>query len=108
MAGRERSSAVIVGAVRTPLGKRNGVLAHHHPVDLAAAALDAVVDRAGIDPADVDDVIMGCVMQVGEQGVNIGRNAVLAAGWPEEIFPARRSTASAGRASRRSTAPRRG
>jgi acetyl-CoA acetyltransferase family protein len=85
MAGRERSSAVIVGAVRTPLGKRNGVLAHHHPVDLAAAALDAVVDRVGIDPADVDDVIMGCVMQVGEQGINIGRNAVLAAGWPEEI-----------------------
>jgi len=85
MVGSERSSAVIVGAVRTPLGKRNGVLAHWHPVDLAAAALDAVVERSGVEPAAVDDVIMGCVMQVGEQGINIGRNAVLAAGWPETI-----------------------
>ncbi|MDX2380303.1 MAG: steroid 3-ketoacyl-CoA thiolase, partial [Acidimicrobiia bacterium] len=85
MAGKERSSAVIVGAVRTPLGKRNGVLAHWHPVDLAAAALEAVVDRSGLDPSLVDDVVMGCVMQVGEQGFNVGRNAVLAAGWPESI-----------------------
>jgi acetyl-CoA acetyltransferase family protein len=85
MAGRERSSAVIVGAVRTPLGKRNGVLAHWHPVDLAAAALEAVVERTGLDPTLVDDVVMGCVMQVGEQGFNVGRNAVLAAGWPETI-----------------------
>jgi acetyl-CoA acyltransferase len=85
MVGSERSSAVIVGAVRTPLGKRNGVLAHWHPVDLAAAALDAVVERSGVEPVAVDDVIMGCVMQVGEQGINIGRNAVLAAGWPESI-----------------------
>jgi acetyl-CoA acyltransferase len=85
MTGKERSNAVIVGAVRTPLGKRNGVLAHWHPVDLAAAALDAVVDQTGLDPSLVDDVVMGCVMQVGEQGFNVGRNAVLAAGWPESI-----------------------
>jgi acetyl-CoA acetyltransferase family protein len=85
MAGSGRRSAVIVGAARTPLGKRNGMLAHWHPVDLAAAALTAVVDRTGVDPTVIDDVIMGCVMQVGEQGINIGRNAVLAAGWPDTI-----------------------
>jgi len=85
MSASGRGSAVIVGAVRTPLGKRNGVLAHWHPVDLAAQAMCAVVDRAGIDPELVDDVLMGCVMQVGEQGINIGRNAVLAAGWPDTV-----------------------
>jgi acetyl-CoA acyltransferase len=85
MAGSGRRSAVIVGAARTPLGKRNGLLAHWHPVDLAATALTAVVDRTGVDPTVIDDVIMGCVMQVGEQGINIGRNAVLAAGWPDTI-----------------------
>jgi acetyl-CoA acyltransferase len=85
MSASGRGSAVIVGAVRTPLGKRNGVLAHWHPVDLAAQTLVAVVERAGIEPALVDDVLMGCVMQVGEQGINIGRNAVLAAGWPESV-----------------------
>jgi len=85
MSASGRGSAVIVGAVRTPLGKRNGVLAHWHPVDLAAQAMCAVVERAGIDPELVDDVLMGCVMQVGEQSLNIGRNAVLAAGWPEEV-----------------------
>ena len=56
-----------------------------HPVDLAAETLKALTDRTGIDPAVVDDVVMGCVMQVGEQGVNIARNAVLAAGWPETV-----------------------
>jgi len=76
---------VIVEAVRTPLGKRNGRLKGWHPVDLAAHALSELVDRTGIDPALVDDVVMGCVMQVGEQGVNIARNAVLAAGWPEDV-----------------------
>ena len=80
------STAVIVEAVRTPLGKRNGKLKEWHPVDLAAETLNAVVERAGIDPGVVDDVVMGCVMQVGEQGINIGRNAVLAAGWPEDIL----------------------
>ena len=76
-------SAVIVDAVRTPLGRRNGKLKDVHPVDLAAHALRALVERNDIDPALVEDVIMGCVMQVGEQGVNVGRNAALAAGFPE-------------------------
>ena len=82
---RSMTTAVIVEAVRTPLGKRNGKLKDWHPVDLAAETLKALVDRSGIDPAIVDDVVMGCVMQVGEQGVNIARNAVLAAGWPEHV-----------------------
>jgi acetyl-CoA acetyltransferase family protein len=79
------TTAVIVDAIRTPLGKRNGKLKDWHPVDLAAETLGALVTRTGIDPAVVDDVVMGCVMQVGEQGVNIARNAVLAAGWPEHV-----------------------
>ena len=77
--------AVIVDAVRTPGGKRNGKLQDWHAVDLAAHVLKAIEQRTGIDPAIVDDVIMGCVMQVGEQSLNIGRNAVLAAGWPEAV-----------------------
>ena len=79
------TTAVIVDAIRTPLGKRNGRLRDWHPVDLAAETLRAVVDRTGIDPAIIDDVVMGCVMQVGEQSVNIARNAVLAAGFPESV-----------------------
>ncbi len=79
------STAVIVEAIRTPLGKRNGKLKDWHPVDLAAETLKAVQQRSGIDPGTVDDVVMGCVMQVGEQGINVGRNAVLAAGWPEDV-----------------------
>ena len=79
------STAVIVDAVRTPLGKRNGRLREWHPVDLASVALDALRDRTDLDPAIVDDVIMGCVMQVGEQAINIARNAVLAAGWPDTV-----------------------
>ena len=79
------STAVIVEAVRTPLGRRNGRLREWHPVDLAGETLKALTDRSGVDPAEIDDVIMGCVMQVGEQGINIARNAVLAAGWPEDI-----------------------
>jgi len=77
--------AVIVGAVRTPVGRRNGGLAPVHPVDLSAAVLRALTDRAGIDPKDVEDVLWGCVSQVGEQSWNIGRHAVLAAGWPESV-----------------------
>ena len=77
--------AVIVDAVRTPGGKRNGKLQDWHAVDLAAHVLKALEERTGIDPSVVDDVIMGCVMQVGEQSLNIGRNAVLAAGWPESV-----------------------
>ncbi|HEY3485651.1 MAG TPA: acetyl-CoA C-acyltransferase [Ilumatobacteraceae bacterium] len=79
------ATAVIVDAIRTPLGKRNGKLKDWHPVDLAAETLKALVDRTGIDPGQIDDVVMGCVMQVGEQAVNIARSAVLAAGWPEEV-----------------------
>jgi acetyl-CoA acyltransferase len=78
-------SAVIVDAVRTAGGKRNGKLKDWHPVDLAAEVLKAIIDRNQFDPALVDDVIMGCVTQVGEQGYNIGRNAVLAAGWPDSV-----------------------
>ena len=77
--------AVIVDAVRTPGGKRNGKLQDWHAVDLAAHVLKALEERTGIDPSVIDDVIMGCVMQVGEQSLNIGRNAVLAAGWPESV-----------------------
>jgi acetyl-CoA acyltransferase len=77
--------AVIVDAVRTPGGRRNGMLKGWHPTDLAAHVLRALEERTGIDPAIIDDVIMGCVMQVGEQSLNIGRNAVLAAGWPETV-----------------------
>lgn len=78
-------TAVIVDAVRTPTGRRNGLLAEWHPADLAAHTLAALVERNDLDPALVDDVIMGCVMQTGEQGLNIGRNALLAAGFPEEV-----------------------
>jgi len=79
------TTAVIVEAIRTPLGKRNGKLKDWHPVDLAAETLRALVERTGIDPGTVDDVVMGCVMQVGEQGINIARNAVLGAGFPESV-----------------------
>ncbi|MBT8213674.1 MAG: thiolase family protein [Acidimicrobiia bacterium] len=78
-------TAVIVDAVRTPTGRRNGKLKDVHPVDLAAEVLKAIVERNGVDPATVDDVIMGCVTQTGEQGVNVGRNALLAAGFPESV-----------------------
>jgi acetyl-CoA acyltransferase len=77
--------AVIVEAVRTPIGKRNGALASWHPADLSALVLKALAERSGIDPALVDDVIWGCVGQVGEQSTNIARNAVLTAGWPESV-----------------------
>ncbi len=78
-------TAVIVDAVRTAGGKRNGKLSGWHPADLAAETLTALVERNKIDPAQVDDVVMGCVMQVGAQAVNVGRNAVLAAGFPESV-----------------------
>jgi acetyl-CoA acyltransferase len=77
--------AVIVEAVRTPIGKRNGSLAGVHPVDLSALVLNALVERTGIDPAEIDDVQWGCVTQLGDQSSNIGRFAVLAAGWPESV-----------------------
>jgi len=77
--------AVIVEAVRTPVGKRGGGLADVHPVDLSALVLTEIARRTGLDPADVDDVIWGCVSQIGDQSSNIGRFAALAAGWPETI-----------------------
>jgi acetyl-CoA acyltransferase len=77
--------AVIVGAVRTPVGRRKGGLADVHPVDLSAHVLRALAERAGLDPTLVEDVIWGCVSQVGDQSWNVGRNAVLAAGWPESV-----------------------
>ena len=79
------TDAMIVDAVRTPLGRRNGMLAGWHPVDLAAHTLRTLVERNDLDPAVVDDVIMGCVMQVGDQALNIGRNAALAAGFPDTV-----------------------
>ena len=79
------NTAVIVDAIRTPLGKRNGKLKAWHPVDLVAEVMAAMVERNGFDPGLIDDVVMGCVMQVGEQSTNIARNAVLAAGWPEGV-----------------------
>ena len=78
-------TAVIVDAVRTAGGKRNGNLSGWHPADLAGEVLKQLVERNQLDPELVDDVIMGCVMQVGNQGLNIGRNAVLAAGFPETV-----------------------
>jgi acetyl-CoA acyltransferase len=76
---------VIVEAVRTPVGKRNGGLSTVHPADLSGLVLNELAARTGIDPDIVDDVIWGCVSQVGDQSSNIGRYAVLAAGWPESI-----------------------
>jgi acetyl-CoA acyltransferase len=77
--------AVIVEAVRTPVGKRNGGLSGIHPVDLSAHVLQALAERSGVDPAVIDDVIWGCVSQVGEQTFDIARNVALAAGWPETV-----------------------
>ena len=83
--GAAQRDAVIVGAVRTPVGKRGGVLCTVHPVDLSALVLEALAERTGVDPALVEDVVWGCVTQAGEQAGNVGRFAALAAGWPEEI-----------------------
>jgi acetyl-CoA acyltransferase len=81
----EIREAVIVEAVRSPIGKRNGSLKDIHPVDLLADVLKEVVARAGVDPGEIEDNITGCVSQVGEQSLNIARNAWLAAGFPETI-----------------------
>jgi len=79
------ATAVVVDAVRTALGRRNGKLAGWHPVDLAAEVLMALVERNDLDPAVVDDVILGCVSQTGEHGLNVARNAALAAGFPDSV-----------------------
>src|SRR6266545_4671832 len=81
----EIREAVIVEAVRTPIGKRNGSLKDFHPVDMLAEVLKEVVNRAGVDPDQIEDNITGCVSQVGEQSLNVGRNGWLAAGFPETI-----------------------
>ncbi len=78
-------AAYIVDAVRTAGGKRGGALAGWHPVDMAAQVLDALVERTGVDPTGIDDVVMGCVSQAGEQAFHVGRNAVLASGLPENV-----------------------
>jgi len=78
-------TAYIIDAVRTPLGRRNGELSNERPDDLAAIPLAALVERSGIDASAIEDVIMGCVTQVGEQGLNIGRTAPLIAGFPQEV-----------------------
>lgn len=77
--------AYIVEAVRTAGGRRGGRLAGVHPADLGAIALNAIIDRTGVDPAAIDDVIMGCVMQVGEQALHIGRNCVMASKLPDSV-----------------------
>ncbi len=79
------SEAYIVGAVRTAGGRRNGALAGWHPADLAGETLNALIARTGMDPAHVEDVIMGCVTQVGEQSFHIGRNAVMASILPDSV-----------------------
>src|SRR3569833_1607102 len=79
------AEAYIVAAARTAGGRKGGRLAGWHPADLAAKVLDELVDRTKIDPALVEDVIMGCVMQVGEQSNNVARNAVMASKLPESV-----------------------
>jgi len=79
------AEAVIVEAVRSAVGKRNGGLSGVHPAELSAQVLNGLVERAGVDPAIIDDVIWGCVMQAGEQALDIARTAVLTAGWPETV-----------------------
>ena len=79
------AEAYIVATARTAGGRKGGRLAGWHPVDLAASVLNSLVDRAGMDPAQVEDVIMGCVMQVGEQSVNVARNAVMASKLPDSV-----------------------
>src|SRR6476646_6706873 len=77
------AEAYIVAAARTAGGKKGGKLKNWHPVDLGAQVIDALLDRSGADPASVEDVICGCVMQVGEQAINVARNAVMASRRPE-------------------------
>jgi acetyl-CoA C-acetyltransferase len=75
----------IIDAIRTPMGRKNGGLSHLHPVDLGAQALTALLDRTGVDPNEIDDVVFGCVSQIGSQAWNIARNSWLSAGLPEGV-----------------------
>src|SRR3954452_11908103 len=84
-AGSKMREAVIVDAVRTPIGRRGGALSEVHPVDLSAHVLEQSLARTDLEPEAVDDVVWGCVTQLGDQSGNVGRFALLAAGWPEEI-----------------------
>jgi acetyl-CoA C-acetyltransferase len=79
------TNIVIVDAVRTPIGKRNGGLSTLHPAELLATVQRAIVERSGIDPAEIGQVVTGCVSQVGEQAFNIGRTAWLSAGMPMTV-----------------------
>ena len=79
------AEAYIVAAARTAGGRKGGRLAGWHPADLAASVLDSLIERSGADPAQIEDVIMGCVMQAGEQSNNIARNAVMASKLPESV-----------------------
>ena len=79
------AGAVIIDAIRSPIGRRNGTLATVRADDLAAEVMNGLIGRIGIDPAEVEDVQMGCVSQVGEQAFNVGRIAALVAGWPETV-----------------------
>jgi acetyl-CoA acyltransferase len=79
------AEAYIIDACRTPRGRRKGSLSEVHPMDLLCGVLNAIVQRAGVDPQQVDDVVVGCVTETGEQGTNIARGAVLAAGWPVDV-----------------------
>src|SRR6187551_2745390 len=83
--GKWKSDALIVDAVRSPIGRRNGTLSTTRGDELAGQILNGLVSRVGLDPAEVEDVQMGCVTQIGEQGWNVGRMAVLVAGWPETV-----------------------
>src|SRR5947208_8973736 len=79
------TDAFIVDAVRSPIGKRNGTLASLRADELAAQVLNGLVERIGVDPGEIEDVEMGCVTQIGEQALNVGRIAALIAGWPETV-----------------------
>jgi acetyl-CoA acyltransferase len=79
------AAAYVVDAVRTPIGRRNGALSSVRADELAAQALTGLVDRTGLEPGEIEDVQMGCVTQIGEQGLNVGRIAALVAGWPETV-----------------------
>src|SRR5690606_15612602 len=79
------AEAYIIDAVRTPVGRRGGALANEHPADLGAHVLNALVDRTGIDPARVEDVVFGCLDTIGSQAGDIARTCWLAAGLPEEV-----------------------
>ena len=100
------SDAVIVAAVRSAIGKKKGALANTRADDLLALTLKALAERAKVDPAQIEDVVAGCVTQIGEQGFNVARTAALMAGFPSRRR-ARPSTASVARRSRRCTSPRR-